>query len=490
VPQRVRVVLLALTLATLTVSGLTRLSAQPGSAAPMAADPLNVVLITADDMRAADLQWMPRTRELFAQHGMTFRNGIAPHPLCCPARAQILTGQYAQNNGVLSNAGAYGGFRSLRKPGNHVGAWLASAGYDTAFVGKYLNGYRWERDGRQSGWTHWDATIKGIYSYGSFTQTNDGEPIDITDGYVTDYVRNATTGLIRTYAGGGAPFFIWSSYVAPHNSLVVDPSGIRTYEPPIPAPRHVGRYAGVPADVLSKPAFNEAAVGDKPSTVRRPQVSVAEVQQEFTGRIESLAAVDEAVAATFGALDDEGVLDRTLLIFTSDNGYLLGEHRVVGKRLAYEEALRIPFLVAGPSLASGTQTGRTVSLLDISATIVDAANAVPGRRLDGASFLGAVPTDSAQRTLLVQAGNRLARRGDRRWDFRGIRHKRYTYVRWYTGEEELYDRRTDPHQLVNKAEKRRYRDVRGWAFRVTRRLDHCAGASCRRAPSPPPRIRS
>jgi arylsulfatase A-like enzyme len=228
---------------------------------------------------------------------------------------------------------------------------------------------------------------------------------------------------------------------------------------------------------------------DKPSVLSRARVDDAAIQTLFTARIESLAAVDDAVAATFRALEDTGELENTIVVFTSDNGFLLGEHRHVGKSVAYEQSLRVPFLVAAPTLAAGTATSRTVSLVDLAATLVEAAGATAARRLDGASFLHATPDDTARRTLLVQAGNGGARRGGREWDYRGIRAPRYTYLKWYTGERELYDRRIDPHQLVNRADRGRYRDVLAWARRVSRRLEQCSGASCRREPSAPPRVR-
>jgi arylsulfatase A-like enzyme len=328
-----------------------------------------------------------------------------------------------------------------------------------------------------------------VVRYTDFTQANDGDPVDIEDGYVTDYVRDKTGTLIRDHAAATQPFFVWSSYVAPHLASVVGDDGQARTAPPIPAPRHAGRYDGVPADVFDKRAYNEPNLRDKPSPVQRDKVIDARVQEEFTGRIESLAAVDEAVAATFEALETAGVLDQTLIVFTSDNGYLLGEHRRIGKTLAYEESVRIPFLVASPTLPRGEHSRRTVSILDLAATIVDATNARAGRRLDGRSFLNATAVDPSRRTMLVQGGNDGARRRERMWNFRGIRGQRYTYVRWYTGEEELYDRRNDPFQLDNRASRVRYRDVVTWARRATRKLGHCAGASCRREPPSPPPVR-
>ncbi len=472
---------------------LALLAPTPGTAARSAraeaTDRPNIVLITADDMRLADLEWMPLTRDLFAEYGMSFRNGFSPHPLCCPARAQILTGQYAQNNRVLTNNGVYGGFPAFRNRGNHVGAWLEKAGYRTAFVGKYLNRYRWLRDGPQPGWTYWDPTVTGVYAFTDFTQYRNGAPEVFVDDYITDVVRDTTVDLIQEGANDDAPLFVWASYVAPHTALVLDESGTRVTRPPIPAPRHVGRYAGVTPDSWEDPGYNERDVRDKPRLLRKPRVDAAALQDLFTHRIESLAALDQAVQRTFTALENTDQLANTIVVFTSDNGFNLGEHRHVGKIVAYEQSVRVPFLVAAPTLPAGSSTGRTVALLDLAPTFLEAAGAFPGRKLDGRSFLHATPSDGARRTLLVQAGNDRARKGGRTWDYRGLRTTRYTFTRWYTGEEELYDRRHDPAQLGNRAERRRYRGVVVWARKATRRLGDCAGASCRREPPPPPRVR-
>lgn len=453
----------------------TLLSGAPvaSGVAPAAPRP-NIVLILTDDMRADDLAWMPLSRALFERYGTTFTQGIAPHPLCCPARAQLLTGQYAQNNGVLTNQGPFGGFAALTDPANHVGTWLQAAGYHTAFVGKYLNGYSWEVDGRQPGWDFWDPTIEDVYSYTHFTQANDGEPLTVPDGYITDYVRDASVRLVHEYAAEPQPFFLWAAYVAPHL-------------PARPAPRHAGLYQDVPAPSLSAPSFNKAILGDTPSGVNHDRVRRAKMQRLFTRRIETLASVDEAVAATFAALAETNVLDHTLVVLTSDNGFLLGEHRQFGKSLAFEESLRVPMAVAGPGTVPGTTQKRPVSLVDVAPTFVAAAGATAGRVMDGASFLGGVDQGgTAARTLLVQDGNNSAvQASDRRWTYRGIRTARYTFVRWWTGELELYDRRVDPAQLRNRWHRPAYAPVVRWARQLTRTLERCAGEECL-APGPAP----
>ena len=134
----------------------------------------NLVFVLTDDMRDDDLDHMPITRRLLADQGMEFTDAISPHPLCCPARAQLATGQYAQNNGVQHNRGVHGGFQAL-DPTQEASTWFRSNGYRTGFVGKFLNGYG-PRDVRPDGWTRWDALTRGVYDYVDFSMTGDGDP--------------------------------------------------------------------------------------------------------------------------------------------------------------------------------------------------------------------------------------------------------------------------------------------------------------------------
>jgi hypothetical protein len=135
----------------------------------------NVLLITTDDQNRADLCWMPKTRGLLGEHGVTFTRALSPDPLCCPARAELMTGQLGQNNGVRSNLGPRGGFHALLDKDNTLAGWLQDSGYQTAMVGKYLNWYR-RRDGRQAGWSVWNPSIEGVYSYTDTTLYGDGSP--------------------------------------------------------------------------------------------------------------------------------------------------------------------------------------------------------------------------------------------------------------------------------------------------------------------------
>ncbi|MGL5810453.1 MAG: sulfatase-like hydrolase/transferase, partial [Nocardioides sp.] len=274
-------------------------AAQASAAA--ADDRPNIVLIMTDDMTAADLSVMPKTRSLLGAQGMTFSEGLSLHPLCCPARAQVLTGQYAQNNGVYTNSGVYGGYEKLREPDNTLASWLEDSGYRTALTGKFLNGYKWERDGRPTGWTYWNPTIKGTYNYFDYTVAGDGKPADSGGKYVTQHVADDTRGLIEKWAPQPTPFFIWASYVAPHKTCLSELDGLNCSTLPRPEPQYENAFTGVTNPARVKKSYNERDVSDKPPLLRKGKRSTSKLERLYLARIRSLASVDDAVADTVAA---------------------------------------------------------------------------------------------------------------------------------------------------------------------------------------------
>ncbi len=484
---RIVVALLALATALAAVPAAPKVPAQavePG-------DRPNIVLITTDDQTLEDLYWMPQTRAALGGGGATFSQAISPHPLCCPARAEIVTGQYAQNNGVRSNSGPHGGFHALEDPGNSVASWLHDAGYATGFVGKYLNLYS-ERDGVQAGWDHWAPFTRSTYQAFNYTVYDDGALVEHPeDLHSNDFVSNRTVDLIGQFAADRDPFFIWSSYVAPHGQCTDNLPLDTCAAPPTPATRHAGLYPGSRLPSLDKPSYNEQDVSDKPILIRKQKRKrAASLQRLFTQRIRSLASVDEGVGATVEALRAAGELDNTYLIFTSDNGYLLGEHRYNGKVLAYRESLRVPLLVRGPGIPPGVVRSHIASTIDLAPTLVEMSGATSGRTMDGVSVLGAARAGAPLgRTSLIQAGP-FHRRGTAEWTFRGVHTGRYTFLRWNrTGFVELYDHARDPYELRNLAGVRKYSRVRRELFRRTSLLASCSGDSCREEFGPLPRPR-
>ncbi|MGZ4442531.1 MAG: sulfatase family protein [Nocardioidaceae bacterium] len=441
----------------------------------------NIVLISTDDETMTDMRWMPITRRLIGARGVTFPHMLSPHPLCCPARAQILTGQYAQNNGVRSNALALlGGFHRL-DGSRTIATWLHASGYQTGFVGKYLNEFN-RRDGLQPGWDVFNPTIRGVYHYYDFSMFENGHPRSYPRIYNPDLVSRRTVDYIHQFHKERRPFFIWASHVAPHGACT-ESQELSCTAPPVPAHRDAHRFAHERSPSLRDPAFDEVDVSDKPWVIRNnPMLSRGVVDHDFRDRIRSLQAVDRAVRATVRALRRTGELRNTIIAFTTDNGYLLGEHRYMSKNVPYEQALDVPLLVRGPGIPHGQVRRQTVAMIDLAPTFLQAAHAHADLRLDGRSLLPLVrdPRRPGYRTVLIQSGPRARSQVPYGWYYRGVRTGRYTYVHYpVTGFTELYDRRRDPAELQNVADDPAYLLVEAALQQRLVALEDCSGAPCR-----------
>jgi arylsulfatase A-like enzyme len=263
---------------------------------------------------------------------------------------------------------------------------------------------------------------------------------------------------------------------------------------PRPAPRHAQRSARY--RLPRPPSFNEPDVRDKPSNVRdrAPELTerqIAQLQLDYEGRAGSLLAVDDHVEELVRTLKRTGQLSNTMIVFLSDNGWMQGEHRVPGdKFLPYEESIRVPFIVRGPGVPAGRVVRGQVANVDFAPTLLDAAAARPGRLLDGMSLLPVArdPRRRVDRAIGLEALQPLFA-GDfgpfNAWDrpYTGVRTDRYTYAVYSeTGERELYDRRSDPHQLRNVAAEARYAGVVGRLEAKRRALRKCRGRGCDIAP--------
>jgi N-acetylglucosamine-6-sulfatase len=446
--------------------------ASPASAAP------DVVVIETDDQTVSDTAAMPRTRALIGDAGVTFANSFVSLSECCPSRATFLTGQYAHNHGVQSVGGPVGGFHRLHGD-ETLAVWLQRAGYTTGVVGKYLNGFRGRRV--PPGWTDFNAFIgRSTYRFFDFTMNVNGRLRTDRTGYQTDVVTRRSLAFIRRQSRTPRPFFLWTTYVAPHVGAphdLWDPVAVKST---VPAPRHENAFLG--ARLPRPPSFDEADVSDKPPGVRdRPRLPVwkiAALQNIHRQRLASLLAVDEGVSRIVGALRAAGRLSDTLLIFTSDNGFLLGQHRVAtGKVLPYEPSIRVPLLVRGPGLPRGVRRDQLVWNGDLAPTILDAAGARPGLAPDGRSLLPLArsPRARSDRAILLEAPPAAHTNGLPL--FTGLRTPRWKYVEHLWGARELYDLRRDPDELDNLAG--RARAVQRRLARELARLRGCAGAACR-----------
>lgn len=461
---------------------------EPRPAAP------NILLITSDDQTDYELRYMPKTQRLLAEAGVNVTDFISAHPLCCPARAAILTGEYAQNNGVRHNSGPFGGYAAFEQGGgltDNLAVWLQEAGYNTAFVGKMMNGYQPEREITMRGWDIWNPTRHGTYAFYGAEFYNDGRWERNPKAYVADEVARYSKKYIERFSKTRRPFFLWASHIAPHVSIV-HRSGKTKAGPPIPARRHEDELLSARLPSRHKASYLEGMLRDKPSAVRTATAKYyedipgrqAQLNRLFTARIQSLQAVDEANAALVRKLKATGEWRNTVVVYTSDNGYLLGEHGLDGKNYPYTEALQVPFLIKGPGLPQGVSMAKRLELIDLAPTFLSYAGALDsvraGGRMDGIDMRPALQGGpSAASTQLIQAGTddptALAASG---WLWRGVLTDRYTYARWWNGEEELYDNQRDPLQLTNVASEPAYTAVKTeLALRLVA-LQACRGESC------------
>jgi N-acetylglucosamine-6-sulfatase len=413
----------------------------------------NIVFILTDDMRKDDLKVMPKTKELLQSKGMTFENAFVSNSLCCPSRATIMRGQYSHNNGVWSNdpttdpstSGGWETYKSVGDEEDNVATRLDVAGYRTALIGKYLNGYRNTTD-VPPGWDRWFATVEpGTYDYFDYDINDNGTKrhYGTSDSdYKTDVLSRKTDAFITNSAPGG-PFFAYVAPVAPH-------------EPSTPAPRDAHSYDGIRGPRL--PSFNEKDVSDKPSWMRRlPRLTatqIADIDDRHERRVETLQAVDDLVGKMVGTLKNAGVMSNTYIFFTSDNGWHHGEHRVPqGKWRSYEEDIHMPLLVRGPGVGAGSTTSKLTLNTDYLPTFTNLAGAQTPPYVDGRS-LKPVLSGSATRwrnAILLEAPPNLSGRPA----YRGIRTvststtTKSKYVEHANGERELYRLDSDPFELIN-----------------------------------------
>jgi N-acetylglucosamine-6-sulfatase len=469
-----------LLLVTLVLSGA--FVAGSGSAADSPVARPNIVVVMTDDQTLESMRVMANVNALIGRRGVTFRNSFASFPLCCPSRATFLTGQYAHNHRILGNRPPRGGYEKLvPTQTNTLPVWLRAAGYRTVHVGRYLNGYGLARPTEiPEGWDEWYAPVDPTtFRYYGYTQNENGTLVTYGSS-VRDYQTDVTTGkavdAIRRLGRRSEPFFLSVAYIAPHNGAPQepgDPAGVAT---PVPAPRHKGRFD---AELLPRPrSFNEANILDKPTVVMvRPEISpetIDGIEKNYRQRLESLLAVDEGVAAIVRALSQAGELANTLVVFTSDNGFYHGEHRIpIGKVLLYEPAARVPLLMRGPGIPRGVTISQAVMNVDVAATLVQAAGATPRRTLDGTALLPIVRDRDRflGRDILLETP-----------DYWAIRTPRYVFVVHRQGDRELYDFAVDPEQLTSIHARASYTDVRARLAQRLQRLRLCAGAACRTGP--------
>lgn len=513
--------------ATLTLAGAA--TADRSQAGAPAERP-NVIVVMTDDQSVGEFseRTMPAVVRKVARPGAEFSHSFISSPLCCPARAGFITGQYPHNNGVWDNEP---GYPALTDKSSTVYGWMQAAGYRTGHVGRWLLNYDrepglaagYETDAgfaAPPGIEDWFGYVGSATVYYGATFSDNGAPVQLgseKSDYTTRVISREARDFVSDAAPDARPFFLTVAPLAPHSSHVVGGGPCGAGGLPIPEPGNFGPWKNEP--LPQPPSFGEEKLGDKPHWVEtRPNLSPSKVRGLRTAyrcALATLSSVDRGVRSLVNQLKREDELDNTAIFFTSDNGYLFGEHRItLNKVYPYEESIRVPLVANVPDQILGgaaddapSKIDELVNNLDVTATILDLGDASPCtasgqcRVIDGRSLLplmrGERPDWARQRALLVQLGGKRACDGsppperglNNFYDVIRTKHKVYVElnrVNEATGfcdrpEYELYDLERDPYQLRNQA---RYpgsgplgRAQSGLAARLAQ-LRTCSGPSC------------
>jgi arylsulfatase A-like enzyme len=495
---------------------------------------------------------MPNTLQMLGEQGVTFTRYYTPYSLCAPSRISLLTGRYAHNNHVQGNVppnGGWTGFQSRLAYSHNLATWLQGAGYRTIHIGKILNGYG---DAPYSpgtevppGWNSWhtilnsdtnhfaygymlnnNGVVEGPYGNSGSWETREygaiddaGCPYAPLNGqpcyYETDkFNALATEELAAT--SPEQPFYMQVDYTSPHGDFR-KPAG------PQPATRDIGRFSGAPLPDNRAEGFNEGNVNDKPRFIREaPYLSATEIHTYrvyYQNCLNALVSIDEGVKQILDQLTALGRINNTYVIFTSDNGFFFGQHRLVGgKFLAYEPATHLPLIIRGPGIEPNTHTGQLVNTPDIAPTILELAGVKADKSIDGVSMVPFMldPSLRTRRPLLFESfvqtndveqggdaatGESTTSAGGSRGklgvkgasgqgaaahasvvappkNYYGIRLGAYKYIEWPDGEKELYDINKDPYELNNIVRDKNYTPIRNFLHEELVRLEECSGRTC------------
>jgi N-acetylglucosamine-6-sulfatase len=454
----------------------------------------NIIFILTDDMAFHDLEFMPKVKKLLIEEGTTFSNYFVTNSQCCPSRASILRGQYVHNHGVKSNGAGFARFYQLGNESSTIATWLKTAGYRTGYMGKYLNGYPHQRNMRYvpPGWDEWYGAVGGAgYTQFDYRLNENGKLVKYgrsAADYLTDVIARKTVSFIHQAVEKRKPFFLHLAVFAPH-------------EPSTPAPRHRGLFGDAKAPRTA--SFNEKDVASKPGYIRAlpllDQKQIQEIDQIHRKRLRSLQAVDEMVQTIVETLQQTGELDRTYIVFTSDNGYHLGQHRLFqGKQTAYEEDIRVPLVIRGPNVPAQRSVKHLAVETDLAPTFAEWASVIPPDFVDGRSLEPLLKKSLPQlgewrEGILIehQPGPEPHMSWFEEFLFRtkekpqltayqAVRSERYLFVQYKSREREFYDLVNDPDQLSNIVAKVDPRIIKAYALWLNQ-LRKCKGADCRKA---------
>jgi arylsulfatase A-like enzyme len=454
---------------------------------PFAAQPLaasgatrpNIVVVMADDLESGTLPAFPNIYNLVRQ-GASFDRFFVTNSWCCPSRTSFLRSQYVHSHGVLTNTGPEGGFDRFHTQNlerSTIGTWMQQAGYRTALMGKFLNHYPGGKAPETyvpPGWNEWAVPVRALYEEYGYRLNENGVLTDHgwSEG---DYLSDVLAGKARDFITATQdPFMLYLTPIGPHN-------------PANPAVRHAGAFTGAMAP--RTPSFNQADVSLEPAWLRsRPlldQMDIDRVDKRYRERMRAMLGVDDLVGTVIETLRATGKLDNTYIFFTSDNGFHLGTHRLKqGKTTPFEEAIKVPLVVRGPGVTAGSAIGEMAATVDVAPTIAELGGATTPPFVEGRSLVpllrGRRPSPWRKNALMefIRPMNRSSAAQTPVPGYQALRTETYTYVRYDTGEVQLYDLTSDPYELHNLAASADPKLLMSLQERLTR-MHTCQGAGCR-----------
>ncbi|KAI1461047.1 arylsulfatase [Annulohypoxylon moriforme] len=472
----------------------------------------NIVLIFTDDqdLRLGSVEHMPILQKELVQKGTQFTNHYATVALCCPSRASLLRGQAAHNTNVtnvVSPGGNYQKFMVAEENEDYLPHWLVSAGYNAEYLGKFMNGYtRANYNDTPKGWTHTDLLVDPFtYEYNNVVMSENGQtPIHYKGFHQLDVMRLKALDRIDQLSAENKPFYLTIAPSTPH----IEGGDIL----PTPQTRYKGSAEGLQASRGGNWNASDESQAQKPSWLKElaylNSATAAGIDAHYRARIAVLQGVDEIIQDVVNRLDQHGILDNTYIIYTSDNGYHLGNHRVAaGKSLPYREDTNMPLIVRGPQVKANATSDAPSVHYDFPPTFLEIAGVKSADLppfLDGQSRLSnwhnpqtALPTcpvNGTQEVINVEfwggAGiesllqERPYNIGNNSYKTLRIAGEQqgYLYSKWCTNEEELYDTTADPYELQNLAKDPKDENTKQLLNRLNALLlatKSCADVTCR-----------
>ncbi|KAI1298327.1 hypothetical protein EDD11_006793 [Mortierella claussenii] len=422
-----------------------------------------LIFLTDDqDRRMNSLDHLPLVKKYLRDEGTEFTNYYTTTAMCCPSRVSLWSGQFAHNHNVTDESPPH--------DKNWLPTWLQAAGYSNNYIGKFINGVSPTLKQAPKGFDkhHWEPLVApNIYTfYTPVFATNNG-PLEAHTGvYQTDIISDKSIAILDGLAKNKThPFLFVISPTAPHDEVWFDAkSGGTVFTPPVPAKRHEGLFKGAKAP--RHPSFNPD-VNDKPSWIGSlPQLNQSEVDRIdaiYRARLQSLQATDELVERVIKRLEHNGQLDNTYIVYTTDNGYHLGTHRMfAGKQTAYEEDTNIPFIIRGPGVAKNKVSNAVATHTHFPATVLQLANLPVPDELDAHSIpvlenKAVYGKDQPTEAFAVEFwSSAFMENSTGRFDTNTYKSVRLIgqgynllYTVWCTGEREYYDLVKDPFQVKN-----------------------------------------